>query len=199
MQWDYLSTSQLGAAARYMVAKIPRPWHGPAEALIAENDRQLEDILAKDKLVKQGQLEVDKLKGELQDVAAELLASAVQGADGAVLIAAQRGGGDVADPRAAHVELLVRRDPGVGREPVDVAEARRGRQDQPVGAEQGAVPLRVEEVLHIIDVPREERTAGHLGRERDRGALRREDRAVGAVPERSVCGTCAGCCSQIDE
>lgn len=38
LQWDYLSTGQLGEAARYMVRKIQRPWHGPAEALVAEND-----------------------------------------------------------------------------------------------------------------------------------------------------------------
>jgi hypothetical protein len=38
LQWDYLSTAQLGEAARYMVRKITRPWRGHAETLVAEND-----------------------------------------------------------------------------------------------------------------------------------------------------------------
>jgi hypothetical protein len=38
LQWDYLSTSQLGTAARSVVHRIRRPWCGPAQALVATND-----------------------------------------------------------------------------------------------------------------------------------------------------------------
>jgi hypothetical protein len=36
--WDYVSPSQLGAAARYMVERASTTWEFPAEALVAAND-----------------------------------------------------------------------------------------------------------------------------------------------------------------
>lgn len=38
LQWDYVSPSQLGQAARHAVAQIRRPWRAPAQALVAEHD-----------------------------------------------------------------------------------------------------------------------------------------------------------------
>ena len=38
LEWDYISSSQLGAAARHVICQIHRPWRGAAEVLIAAND-----------------------------------------------------------------------------------------------------------------------------------------------------------------
>ena len=38
LEWDYISASQLGSAARHVVDQISRPWGAPADVLIADND-----------------------------------------------------------------------------------------------------------------------------------------------------------------
>jgi hypothetical protein len=38
LQWDYISSSQLGEACRHVVAQIERPWSARSEALVAAND-----------------------------------------------------------------------------------------------------------------------------------------------------------------
>lgn len=38
LQWDYISTSQLGDIAQYVTSRISRPWGAPADALIAADD-----------------------------------------------------------------------------------------------------------------------------------------------------------------
>jgi hypothetical protein len=43
LEWDYVSTSQLGHIASYVTSRIMRPWDAPAEVLIAADDGYWQD------------------------------------------------------------------------------------------------------------------------------------------------------------
>src|ERR1051325_8454578 len=79
-----------------------------------------------------------------------------------VVISAERGGGCEAESRPAHVKVVDGGNLQIVRERIDVSEGGGGIRHEPAGAEEGRVPLGIEEPFVVADISGENRPARAL-------------------------------------